>query len=93
MSDTNGNGRQKLFQPTITIGNLLSVFGILISATVVYSDIRVLIARQEERLDYIEQRISDFNNLPDLISKMQIDIATIRAIYQAQLQPPVDKPQ
>ena len=76
------------FEPVFNVGNLLSVLLMLGGLIGVYINIREVQVRQEERLATIETRLDGldtfYRSALAKLTDIQIDIATIRALYQRQ---------
>lgn len=77
------------FEPVINVGNILTAFLILGTMVGGYISIREVQVRQEARLVAVEAQISVYratsDRLIEQLGQIRVDIATIRALYQAQI--------
>lgn len=83
-----GAPRRLKFEPVVTMGNVLSIIAMAGAVLTVYINLQVQLATQGTRINQIEDQLGDLREIAKSIVAMQIDIATIRALYQSQLQPP-----
>lgn len=82
-----GNWR---FEPVFNIGNVISVLLMLGGLIGIYLNIREVQIRQEERMTSIEFRLTGLETFYQAslikLTNIQIDLATIRALYQKELE-------
>lgn len=77
--------RRIRFEPIITMGNLLSIVAMAGAVVTVWTGLQIQLATQEQRIAQIEDQLDDLKSISAAVVQIRVDIATIRALYQAQL--------